>query len=251
MSQLRLLHITDPHLFADAAGELRGAVTLATLGRVLDAYRGADWRADRVALTGDLVQDDSRGAYRRIADTIGGLGLPVDCVPGNHDVRPLMREVLGELPFHYCAAVEAGDWLLVGIDTCIDGSAGGAVAAAELERLDAALRESGAAHALVLLHHPPVELGSAWLDSVGLRDGAALLDALRATGKVRGLLFGHAHQAFDADVRGLRILGTPSTCRQFLPGADEFAVDDRPPAFRRVVLYADGGIDTELVWADE
>ena len=65
---------------------------------------------------------------------------------------------------------------------------------------------------------------------------------------MRGLLFGHVHQALDQTHRGIRVLGTPSTCRQFLPDSDDFALDDRPPAYRRIALLADGGIDEELIW---
>ena len=65
--------------------------------------------------------------------------------------------------------------------------------------------------------------------------------------KVRGVIFGHVHQAFDEDYRGRRIIGTPSTCRQFKPRADDFEVDDRPPAYRQITLAADGSIDAELI----
>jgi Icc protein len=58
------------------------------------------------------------------------------------------------------------------------------------------------------------------------------------------------HQSYDDDYHGIRILATPSTCRQFLPGADEFAVDDKPPAYRRITLTADGTVDSQLVWVD-
>jgi Icc protein len=64
------------------------------------------------------------------------------------------------------------------------------------------------------------------------------------------VLFGHAHQAYDGTHNGIRIYGTPSTCRQFRPGSSSFAVDDRPPAYRRLELAADGTFSTELVWLD-
>ena len=49
----------------------------------------------------------------------------------------------------------------------------------------------------------------------------------------------------------MRIIATPSTCRQFLPGSDDFAVDNRPPAYRRITLLDDGSCETELIWVDE
>jgi len=237
-------------LFADRYGELRGTVTADTLQRVLDHYIAGDWRAHRVVVTGDLIQDDSAEAYGRFRELLLPLNLRVHCVPGNHDVRDLMQETCRRPPFSYCAWERVGDWLIVGIDSCIDESAGGAVSEAELERLSDTVANSDARHVMVCLHHPPVPMDSAWLDSVGLGNGDILLDQMRSLGRVRLAIFGHVHQAYDAEHRGVRIIGTPSTCRQFKPQSDEFAVDDKPPAYRRITLHRDGGFKTELVWVD-
>ena len=84
----------------------------------------ANWPADLVAMTGDLIQDDSRAAYDRFCDLMTPLNLPVYCVPGNHDVRELMRDAVSKDPFHYCDSVRLSNWLITGIDSCIDGDAG-------------------------------------------------------------------------------------------------------------------------------
>lgn len=199
-------------------------------------------------MTGDLIQDDSARAYANFRELLATLDLPVHCVPGNHDVRALMRDALSEPPFYYCSVREQRHWLIAGIDSCVEGSAGGSISTDEWERLKAVIDASDAAHVLVCLHHPPMPMDSRWLDQVGLEDGDGFLRRLASTGKVRGCLFGHAHQEYDRHVNGLHLIGTPSTCRQFKPQSDEFALDDRPPAYRRILLRDDGGIDSELVW---
>ena len=140
---------------------------------------------------------------------------------------------------------------MVGLDSCISEDAGGAVSAEELERLQEIVAKSSARHVVVCLHHPPILLGSAWLDTVMLRNGDKFLRALQSLNKVRLVVFGHAHQSYDAEHLGIRIVGTPSTCRQFKPESEDFAVDDRPPAYRRIVLHEDGDTDNELIWVDE
>jgi Icc protein len=67
---------------------------------------------------------------------------------------------------------------------------------------------------------------------------------------VRGLVWGHVHQRYDALRNGVRLLATPSTCAQFLPRAEQFAVDRMPPAYRTLELKADGSITTEVVWVE-
>jgi Icc protein len=229
---------------------LRGTVTADSLQSVLDHYSLADWRADRVLVTGDIIQDDSAAAYDRFRDLLLPLKMRIHCVPGNHDIRDLMRPVCGRPPFSYCAYEEIDNWLLVGLDSCVKDSAGGAVSDDELERLSDTVMQSTAQHVLVFLHHPPIPMGSKWLDSVGMANGDQVLERLRTLRRVRALTFGHVHQEYDDDYEGIRILATPSTCRQFAPGSDEFAVDDRPPAYRRFELGPNGDLKTEVVWVD-
>lgn len=245
---INVLHLTDPHLFADRSGELRGTATHASLSSVLDHYRNSSWQADIALVTGDLIHDDSAGAYGHFVELLGSLGLPVYSLPGNHDVRGLMQQALADPPFHYCASLQSGNWLIVNIDSCVTGQAGGHVSEAELDRLDGEIAGSDAAHVMVCLHHPPVLMKSRWLDSVGLENREEVLQRVGVSGKVRVVVFGHVHQPYDAEHDGIRIIGTPSTCRQFKQHSTLFAVDDNPPAYRRLELLDDGSFDNELVW---
>jgi Icc protein len=250
-STLRILHLTDPHLFASADGALRGVVTSDSFMRVLRHHRSSAWPADVVVVTGDVVQDDSAAAYDRFRHGLVTLDLPVLCVPGNHDVEVLMRAKCADPPFEYCTVREFGNWMLAGINSCRAGEVGGMVADEQFERLHEAIENTTAEHVLVFLHHPPIMLHSTWLDEVGLANGAECLREFARTGRVRIVIFGHAHQAYAGVHNGMHVLGTPSTCRQFRPRSDRFAVDDRQPAYRRIELRADGEISTDLIWLDE
>jgi Icc protein len=249
-SLARLLHITDPHLFAEQSGELRGTVTYATFERTLAHVRDSNWQPDLIALTGDLIQDDSEAAYDHYRPQLEPFGTPVLCVPGNHDVPGFMQDKLSAPPFFYCGSLDAGNWKLMGIDSLLDGSAGGRVSADELDRLDRELSSLGDRHVAVCLHHPPVPVNCAWLETVGLENRDELLAVLGRHPQVRLALFGHVHQDVDVTVGNVRILGTPSTCRQFKPDSDDFALDDRPPAYRKLDLNDDGSFRSELVWVD-
>lgn len=245
---IRVLHVTDPHLFADSGSSLRGTVTHSSLRKVLEHIQASGWPADLVAVTGDLIQDDSREAYDQFCDSMRPLGLPVYCVPGNHDVRDVMKDALTNPQFHYCESPVCNDWLIACIDSCISEDAAGRVDDGEMLRLEQLLGATTAAHVLICLHHPPLPVGSKWLDEVGLRNGEEFLRLIARTGKVRAAIFGHVHQAFEGIYESVQIIGTPSTCRQFKVASDEFALDDKPPAYRKISLYADGSVDTELIW---
>jgi len=203
-----------------------------------------------VIVTGDIIQDDSAEAYDTFRDLLLPLKLRTHCIPGNHDIRDLLRPTCCRSPFSSCAFGAIGGWLLVGLDSCVKGDAGGEVVKVELDRLSEIVVRSPAKHVMVCLHHPPVPMGSKWLDSVGLKNGDEVLERLRMLGRIRTVAFGHVHQDYDDEYEGIRIMATPSTCAQFKPGSDDFAVDDKPPAYRRLTLNNDGSVDSELLWVD-
>lgn len=246
---LRLVHLTDPHLFGDPARALRGVPTLPALRAVLADAQGALQACEAILATGDLVHDDP-GGYVHFRTELGSLERPVLCVPGNHDDVAAMRTGLSAPPFQLGGCWDRGAWRVVLLDSAVPGETGGALPGATLDWLEQALTQAAARHVLVCLHHHPVPMGSAWLDGIGLANGPAFTALLRRFPNVRATLFGHVHQGFDAAVDGLRMIATPSTCSQFRPRMEDFAVDDRPPAWRELVLQPDGGIDTQLHWLE-
>jgi hypothetical protein len=118
------------------------------------------------------------------------------------------------------------------------------------DRVEHVLAEHEDAHALVCLHHQPIPMLSRWLDEVGLEDASELLDVVARHDNVRGVLWGHVHQALDTFVGRVRFMSTPSTCTQFKPRDDAFGIDVRPPGYRVLDLAADGSIATEVVWLE-
>lgn len=244
---LQLVQITDPHLFGDPAARLRGVASLPALRAVLHAAREDIAQADLILATGDLVQDDAAG-YAHFHDCLAPLGKPVLAIAGNHDIGPALRGALAREPFQVHGHRDIGSWRLVMLDSSVPGRAAGALGTAELERLDARLAEAADRHALVCLHHHPVSLDSRWLDQVALENAEDFFRVIERHPHVRGVVFGHVHQAHDSHRGEVRILGTPSTCAQFMPGSERFQVDPRPPAYRRITLRPNGGLSTRLCW---
>jgi len=173
------------------------------------------------------------------------------CLPGNHDEPEAMRRELAAAPFVLDPFLDLGRWRIVLLDSCIPGAASGAISAPSLAALERALASAGTRHCLVCLHHHPVPMSSRWLDRVGLTNAQEFLHTIDAHRNVRAIVWGHVHQSYDALRKGVRLLATPSTCAQFLPNSDEFAMDPRPPAYRTFELRADGSLLTEVVWVEQ
>jgi 3',5'-cyclic-AMP phosphodiesterase len=247
-SPLRILHITDPHLHASREARMRGVNTDETLVATLAHALAGPRQPDLVLATGDLVQDETRAGYERFKELLGAVGLPVYCLPGNHDDPDLMRDVLSCAPFQFCGTATHGAWSLVMLNSYAKGDDGGVLTAEDLDLLERTLARAASAHVLITLHHQPVPMGSLWLDSVPLRNADEFLAICDRHPRIRAIVWGHVHQASDRERRGVHLLSSPSTCAQFKPGSDRFALDTRPPGYRWIDLHADGSIDTTVVW---
>ena len=244
---VRVVQFTDTHLFADRGGTLRGIDTLASLQATLQQAAAHIRDAALILVTGDLVHDEA-GGYAHFRGIFGALGRPIVTLPGNHDDVPAMQRALRGAPFQYCGHADFSAWRIVMLDSVKPGSADGILGAHTLQVLRQSLQDCADRHVLVCLHHQPIPMRSRWLDTVGLENSADFFATLDAHRHVRAVLWGHVHQSYDAQRAGVRLLATPSTCAQFLPHSDDFAIDPRPPAYRILELLDNGQINTEVIW---
>ncbi len=246
-----LLQVTDCHLHANAASKMRGVNTYDSFLAVLDAVkRSPNWPPDAILATGDLVQDESREGYRRFQSCLESLAIPIYCIPGNHDDPGIMAELLDAPPFQYCGQARLGGWRLIFLSSFAPGEDSGLIGSAALDELDVTLATEPDLPTMLCMHHQPVAMGSRWLDGVGLKDADRLLEITDSHAHVRALVWGHVHQASDRQRGDIRLLSAPSTCAQFLPNSEYFALDVLPPGCRWIELDADGRIESTVEWID-
>lgn len=244
---VRLLHLTDTHLFAEADATLYDVCTDRSLRDVLDLARANHWPPDAILVTGDLVHDDTREAYRRFVTHFRDLDAPVWCLAGNHDVANLLHSEITPSPIRVGGARRLGPWRVILLDTHVEGKTHGHLDDADLEWLAGELAAQPDSPTLVAMHHQPVPVGSKWMDTMRIDNANELFRVLSGHDQVRCLLWGHVHQDFEGEKDGRRLLATPSTCSQFLPGSDEFALDRPEPGYRWLVLMPDGSIRSEVI----
>ena len=257
---LRVLHLTDIHLFADPATRWGQAHPAAAFEHVLDAIADGTWRPDLSLVTGDLSDDGSDASYEQLRDTLAVLEVPVSVVPGNHDAAEPMRRAFAEGPVRWTRSVEAGAWRIIALDSQLVGEARGHLGADELAALESALRTSDERPTLVMLHHPVAPVCP--MPSCQLKDAAAFFAITRRFPNVRAAISGHVHCADDRLADGVRSLVTPSTCLQ-AEHPTQGPVGEEPPflevhaisaarrGYRRLELFPDGRIETEVVWVGE
>ncbi|NOG30861.1 phosphodiesterase [Halomonas sp. TBZ9] len=234
---MRLVQLTDLHLHADPLARSRAGVPYRQFLAVMDAIKQE--KPDLVIVTGDISQDESAQAYALAVEQLNRLACPWHWLPGNHDQRPLMEAV------HPLAdALMLNEWRLLLLDTQVPGEPGGALGSDKLVALAAQL-DRQLAPTIIAMHHPPVEVGAAWMDAISLEDKDAFWQLIGRYPQVKVVLFGHAHQAY-AEEKALNgfsvsVYGSPATADQFLPHAEAFAVDEAArPGYRVLDIQGTG-----------
>jgi Icc protein len=150
------------------------------------------------------------------------------------------------VPFKADRNAFAGDWIFILLDTTIEGQIDGRLSEPELERLDRDLTTHADKHAMVCMHHNPFSVGPGAFNEFGCLNGDEFFSVIDKHRNVKAILTGHVHQEHDSERNGVRLLSSPSTCIQFLPGAATFTLDLKPPGYRRFTLNPDGKVETSV-----
>ncbi|MDA0110136.1 3',5'-cyclic-AMP phosphodiesterase [Vibrio sp. La 4.2.2] len=247
LSSVRLLQLTDTHLFAPQDGCLLSVNTQESFNAVVAEIVAQGTQFDALLATGDISQDHTEASYEKFVAGIEPLALPCYWLPGNHDYKPCMNSVVNSPLIQDVTHVLLGEkWQVVLLDSQVVGVPHGRLSDSQLEFLDRMLSTHCDRHTLVLLHHHPLLVNSAWLDQHSLKDADEFWNVVEKHDNVRAVLCGHIHQELDEMRGGVRVLATPSTCVQFKPNSNEFALDVRSPGWRELELREDGCLRTEV-----
>jgi Icc protein len=248
MIPVHVVQFSDFHLFAKPDSKLLGVVTEESFQGVFAQIKALQPRPDLLLMTGDLSQDGSEAAYLRIYQYLAPLAIDTFWLAGNHDRLPNMAATLTHPPLSPDKTFQRGNWSFTLLNSLLPGKDSGFLSRKNLHILQASLEVSArlGQHAVVALHHPPFLVGSAWLDTTTLQYANRLFEVLDQFSHVRLVLFGHIHQEFHQQRRGVDYWGCPSTCIQFLPKSHEFRLEVIPPGFRQVWLYPDGTYRTQV-----
>lgn len=243
---LRIAQITDSHLFADPLSRLNGLDTLYSLRQVMQAVIAS--QPDIIVFTGDLVDKPSIAAYQQVQAVIDQSPVPVYCLAGNHDQPELLEQSLSSGNIRVDETVLIGVWQLIFLDSYQPGTHSGKLDINHLHMLNSNLSKHPERPALICMHHHPVPINSSWMDNMGLQQADELFAVLDRYPQVKAIVWGHVHQQFEHTRKGVKLLGSPSTCVQFMPGATEFSLDDKPPGYRWLNLHSDGEIETGVTY---
>ncbi|MEN1728073.1 MAG: metallophosphoesterase [Pseudomonadota bacterium] len=241
-----LIQISDCHFSADPIAVYRNENPDRNLARLQVGIEAM--APDGLVLTGDISEDGSIESYERVAAQVEGWAPLRAWLPGNHDHKDHMAEVLTEPDFMAGPVLDWGGWRLVLLDSAYGDRGDGMVDDARLAPLSAVRTDTSDRPALAFIHHQPVPVNASWIDQYGMANSELLWDRLAET-RVRALGFGHVHQAFKGEKNGIVCLSAPSTVANSQAEMEVFTPDPTGPKARWYRLHDDGRWQTGLISA--
>ncbi len=249
----RFALLSDIHIAADRKLVVRDANMFDNLRRV--AAEVTDRRPSAVFIDGDLAYlHGDPGDYATLVESLKPLreaGLPIHLTLGNHDSREHFWSALPEegaarqgprnrpVDGRVAMAIETprANWFI--LDSLEKtNSTPGVVGDEQLKWLTSGLDKTSDKPALVMVHHNP-DLGE---KVTGLRDTAALMDAILPRKQVKVLFFGHTHDWHVKQQDGLHLVNFPPVAYVFTPGKPNGWVEG---------TIAEGGMTLQLHCLDK
>lgn len=246
LASVRLVQVTDTHLYADTRDVLVGMNCEEGMRDVVDLVHREEGPLAAVLCTGDISQDNSSASYQRFAAAVATLGAPQYWIAGNHDEIPKMKAALGTDNPCFTRAFNVPGWRIILLNSNVVGQVHGRLEHSELEFLAAELEAAQGQSVLVCLHHNCVPVNAAWLQVHALQNSEALFAVLDRFTHVKAVLFGHIHHELVHERRQVLYLGSPSTSIQFHPFSSDFKLDDCNPGYRWLELFNDGELRTGI-----
>lgn len=232
---VRLLQLSDTHLLGPGSVSPHPEIDPeARLVAVLDAVR-SEGPFDAVVLTGDIADDASPQAVRRVHELVRPVAPVVVAAPGNHDDTDVVAAEFG------AESVRVGVWAIHPIATNLPGEVAGQ-GRPLIDVLDDCDGPS-----VVLMHHP--------VRSRSTHPWFVLADAAEAQQRTTEhrqplvLLSGHLHQSYEGALGEVRLYGAPATFYGIAHDGQEWTPNGAPTGASIIDLADDGSSEVRHIFA--
>lgn len=242
-SDFTLIQISDTHLMQQDHLEFAQVNPAQSFQAILADIQQRYPQADAIIHTGDIAQDAVSETYQYYLKSMQKIAIPHFHIPGNHDDCQLFPFYHGHDAAH---AVHFGQWTLILLNSAVKDQIYGSICDAQLQQLQQLLAQYPHQHIIISCHHHPVAMQSAWIDQHILKNSNRLTQILSEQHNVKLVLFGHVHQDSYNLCNGIHFYSTPSTCIQFKPQSEHFALDQAAPGYRVLHLKKNGDFETKI-----
>lgn len=248
-SPLKVVQLTDLHLYADTKSEYYGANCHDNFQRACQHVQ--ENGADLVILTGDVTNDHTEASYQRVSEIVRHTlnNIVVAWLPGNHDDISLMQQYFSGEPFISHKHLVCGLWQLFLMNSKSETPAGFvSPTTLEAQQKIFTAHQAESPFSGAFMHHHPIKM-NAYIDKHICENGDEVLAALSAHHGWKFLAHGHVHTEQTHQFKQLTVLATPATSVQF-GQALHWEQINTGPQYRTFHLFDTGEWDTEVIALD-
>ncbi len=217
-----IAHISDLHIAANGENAYGEVSTAKNLALCVDHINQLQPAVDLVLVTGDITYAGLQGEAELAAELLEKLTAPYYIIPGNHDVRTVLRSAferrrcpVGDGDFiNY--VVDGFPLSFIALDTTIPGEPGGEICVERAAWLSEQLDKTAGRPTLLFIHHPPVKCGVLETDEDGFVGADLLGNVVEKYSNIERILCGHIHLTTHVRWRGTVVSTAASMGLQLL-----------------------------------
>jgi 3',5'-cyclic-AMP phosphodiesterase len=208
------------------------------LDQVIRKLKTTDPVPDMLIISGDLVDRGDIESYQRLRSVVDGCGFPVWLCLGNHDMRDNFSAVFPEIPLNdgfVQYEVETESLRILLLDTLEEGRHGGAFCEERADWLNQQLSAKPNTPTLLVMHHPPVDVGIEWMATDSREPWVARFsDAIEGHNQVVAVICGHLHRPISSIWKGTSVIVCASSAPQ--TALDLSPIDAENPDSRAMII---------------
>ena len=193
---------------------------------------------DLIIASGDMVDRGDIESYERLREAFAAASVPVYPMMGNHDDRANFKRIFPDTPMadgfvQYCVALDGLRLIL--LDTLEIGRHGGGFCETRAAWLAARLAEDTTTPTVIVMHHPPFEVGNDWMDADPDEPWIKRFEAaIAGHGQIVAIWCGHLHRPIAKPWRGISATLCASTSAELT--LDINPIDPEAPDGRSMVI---------------
>jgi 3',5'-cyclic AMP phosphodiesterase CpdA len=241
----KLIWLTDLHLVEPGRDWPAGVDPLKGLRNCLEEIRTRHSDAERVVVSGDLIQLRNVGAYPLLRAELEAMQLPYRLLVGNHDDRGALLDAFPEVEVvdgFVQSAENIGNARLLYLDTLASGQHHGELCPVRMRWISDQIKSAGDKPLLLFLHHPPCEIGVPALDRLRLFGAEEFAQSLLDRKEPTQLCCGHVHRNVSGTWAGhpFATLKSPHVQFDLQMNAPKLVRSQEPPGYGVILIGPDG-----------
>jgi len=245
-NNIRVIQISDCHLSSNQQQHFSGRHPDEYLHKVINDINRNETKDCLILATGDLSNDGSEISYQRLFHALSKLNKEVYTLAGNHDDLVSMSKHLSHNRIKNTSFLVKDNWLFLFLNTHVDKEEHGYLSSREISSAKTILEKNQDKHVFIAMHHPPLHVNCAWIDRKNLQNSHDFMSLVSANKNIKAVTFGHVHQEYETVLEGIHYYSCPSTCHQYLPNSDDYAIEQVEAGYRWFNLQHNGAVQSGI-----